>query len=234
MTTVADIRDGWSAEQIRAAERPLLDAGEPLMRRAAAALAAVVREQLSEPGGRVVLLAGSGNNGGDGLFAAAELARDGVAVTIVPTGSRLHDAGLTAAVEAGAEFDRAAAAHPRDWVDSVGPDALLLDAMLGIGAPAAGLRGAAHDVASALLPRVTERDAQRLRVVAVDVPSGIGVDDGAAPDDGVLLPATITVTFGAMKAGLLRQPGASLAGEVRLIDLGLAPHLRGSPLVRVS
>ncbi|GAB3406140.1 hypothetical protein GCM10027515_20360 [Schumannella luteola] len=226
------IRDGWSAEQIRAAERPLLDAGVPLMRQAASALAAVVRDELSEPGGRVVLLAGSGNNGGDGLFAAAELCRDGVPVTIVPTGSRLHEAGLTAAVEAGAELDRAAAAHPARFVDSLGPAALIVDAMVGIGASEPGLRGAAHALATALLPRVTERDAQRLRVVAVDVPSGIGVDDGTAPDDGVLLPATVTVTFGAMKAGLLRSPAAALAGSVRLVDLGLSPHLSGDPLVR--
>ncbi|TPW76665.1 NAD(P)H-hydrate epimerase [Schumannella soli] len=203
------------------------------MHQAASALAAVVRDELSEPGGRVVLLAGSGNNGGDGLFAAAELCRDGVPVTIVPTGSRLHDAGLTAAVEAGAELDRSAAAHPARFVATLGPATLIVDAMVGIGAGAPGLRGAAHDVAAALLPRVVERDRQRLRVIAVDVPSGIGVDDGAAPDDGVLLPATVTVTFGAMKAGLLRPPAAALAGVVRLVDLGLGPHLQGVPLVRL-
>jgi NAD(P)H-hydrate repair Nnr-like enzyme with NAD(P)H-hydrate epimerase domain len=62
------------------------------------------------------------------------------------------------------------------------------------------------------------------RVVAVDIPSGIHPDDGSVPDPAVL-PATITVTFGGMKAGLLRGAAAGLAGEVRLIDIGIGAEL---------
>jgi NAD(P)H-hydrate epimerase len=64
---------GYSAAQVRAAEAPHLAAGEPLMRRAAAALAAAVRRAASAadaPAGPVLVLAGSGDNGGDALFAA--------------------------------------------------------------------------------------------------------------------------------------------------------------------
>ncbi|MPV50764.1 bifunctional ADP-dependent (S)-NAD(P)H-hydrate dehydratase/NAD(P)H-hydrate epimerase [Pseudactinotalea sp. HY160] len=71
----------YAAEHVRAAEAPLLAAGVPLMRRAAAALAETVRAELP-PGTGVLVIAGRGNNGGDGLFAAAELARAGIAVTV--------------------------------------------------------------------------------------------------------------------------------------------------------
>ena len=64
--------------QVRAAEAPLLAAGEPLMRRAAAALAAIVREELADAvNPRILVLVGSGDNGGDAMFAAALLARGG-------------------------------------------------------------------------------------------------------------------------------------------------------------
>ena len=78
---------GYSAAQVRAAEAPHLAAGEPLMLRAAAALAEVIRRESARSdaaGGPVVLLVGSGDNGGDALFAGAELAGDGMAVTAIP------------------------------------------------------------------------------------------------------------------------------------------------------
>src|SRR5690606_18096418 len=70
-------RRGYSAAQVRAAERPLLEAGEPLMRLAAAALAAEVRGFAPQ---RVLVLVGAGDNGGDALHASAELAADGADV----------------------------------------------------------------------------------------------------------------------------------------------------------
>ena len=97
---------GYSSDQVRAAERPLLDDGAPLMQRAAAGLAAEVRRLLAErdlaSGGRVLLLVGSGDNGGDTLHAGAELAHGGAEVTFVQTGLHLHLAGIQAARAAGA------------------------------------------------------------------------------------------------------------------------------------
>jgi NAD(P)H-hydrate repair Nnr-like enzyme with NAD(P)H-hydrate epimerase domain len=62
------------------------------------------------------------------------------------------------------------------------------------------------------------------------VPSGIGADDGSVPDP-MVLPAAVTVTFGAVKAGLLLPPAAGLAGRIRLVEVGL--DLDGvEPLVR--
>ncbi|HWT32265.1 MAG TPA: NAD(P)H-hydrate epimerase, partial [Microbacterium sp.] len=71
----------------------------------------------------------------------------------------------------------------------------------------------ARDAVAALLPAAP-------RVVAVDLPSGLDPDDGAS--DGVVLPATITVTFGAAKAGLSRGDGPRLSGRIVLVELGLA------------
>ncbi|WIB37106.1 NAD(P)H-hydrate epimerase [Curtobacterium sp. MCJR17_043] len=60
--------------------------------------------------------------------------------------------------------------------------------------------------------------------MAVDVPSGIDVDTGGIADDHVLH-ADVTVTFGGVKAGLLRGPAATLAGRIELVDVGIGAGL---------
>lgn len=221
---------GYSAAQVRAAEAPHLAAGEPLMRRAAAALASRIRHLLGDPDARrgpVVLLVGAGDNGGDALFAGAELAAEGVDVVGVPTAERMHAAGRAAAVAAGVRFvelgDPAAAAA------AVESAAVVVDGILGTGTSSApALRGPARELVAMAIPVVARR---RTPVVAVDLPSGIHPDDGTVPDPTVL-PATLTVTFGAVKAGLLRAPGAGYAGRVELVDLGLGDELAGmTPLI---
>lgn len=244
--------DGYSAEQIRAAEAPHLAAGEPLMRRAAAGLAEEIRAALHERGpeatpalapaglwstdsadrGRVLLLVGSGNNGGDALFAGAELAAEGVDVAIVLTGSRTHEGGLSAALNAGAHVE------PTDPVDAdrlarlAGESDVIVDGILGIGTSASpALRGTAREIVAAIVP-VTRAPARPI-VVAVDIPSGISPDDGGVPDP-LVLPADVTVTFGGLKAGLLLPPASALAGRARLIDIGLGSELAEmEPLVRL-
>ena len=212
------------AAQVRAAEKPLLDAGEPLMRRASGALARIARAELGERGGRVLVLAGSGDNGGDALFAGAQLAGEGVAVGGVgptprgPEAARAPAASRAAAVRAGA--------RPVEAPDALGAASgydLVLDGILGIGAsPSAALRGSARSVVEALLPAVL---GGRPRAIAVDVPSGLQPDDGSS--DGVVLPAAVTVTFGAAKAGLFAGNGPELAGRVVLVDIGLEAGLAG-------
>ena len=205
---------GYSADQVRAAEAPLLAAGIPLMARAATGLAGLIRGMRPE---RVLLLVGSGDNGGDALFAGAELAAEGIPVSILRTGDRVHEAGLAAALASGA-----------DLVEVL-PDRLdvVVDGILGIGAGAGtALRGRARAAVDAVLARP-----RHPRVVAVDIPSGVEPDSGSVADS-VVLPAEVTVTFGAVKAGLLRSRGAELAGRVELVEIGL--DLTGAvPLVEV-
>ena len=206
----------YAAAQVRAAERPLLDAGEPLMRRAASALASVMRRELADAvGPRILVLAGSGDNGGDALFAAAGIG-DVAQIDVHLMSDRRHEAGLSAALAAGARLIDADAA-----VDRISRYALVVDGILGIGAsPDPALRGAAREVVSRLLAAGGDR---MPRTIAVDLPSGLHPDTGAADD--VVLPAAMTVTFGAVKAGLATGRGLELAGDIVLVDLGLGPGL---------
>ena len=216
----------YTATQMREAEAPFLAAGVPLMERASAALAeetsALLRERGGVPGARVLVLAGAGNNGGDALQAAALLAAQRAQVTIVPTSAQLHVGGLTAALAAGA------ALLPLDETDAVlaqaaQGSAVILDGILGTGTSAdPALRGRAREVVAAILPALHGNGSPL--VVAVDVPSGIGVDDGSVPNLTVLS-ADLTVTFGGCKVGLLREPAASLAGRIVVADIGIGDEL---------
>ncbi|GAA1714917.1 bifunctional ADP-dependent NAD(P)H-hydrate dehydratase/NAD(P)H-hydrate epimerase [Isoptericola hypogeus] len=223
----------WSAADVRAAEEPLLVAGVPLMERASFALATVVAGDLrarrrSVRGAGVALLVGAGNNGGDALHAGAVLAGRGAAVTAVLTSERFHAGGRAALTRAGGRVVELFVAPDRlgAVVRDVAASDGVLDGLVGIGARGP-LRGPAADLVTALRRAAGETGAAPW-VVAVDVPSGIGVDDGAVA--GPVLPADRTVTFGCAKPGLLLPPAALLAGEVSAVDLGLG--LEGAPAVR--
>lgn len=253
--------DGYGGDQIRAAERPHLDAGEPLMQRAADGLARIVGDLLDDPAvrpvdgpGSVLVLAGSGDNGGDALFAGARLAAAGRRVAVLRVGSRVHEAGLAAALDAGArlldgpsgtsgpnaggaaDILRAAGRSDGERLADVATEAaleadLVLDGILGIGVHGANaLRSPAREVVDAI--RELARDQRAPFVVAVDVPSGIDVDTGGVADDHVLH-ADVTVTFGGVKAGLLTGPAATLAGRIELVDVGIGADLATTePLIR--
>jgi hydroxyethylthiazole kinase-like uncharacterized protein yjeF len=225
--------NGYTADQVRAAEAPLLAAGVPLMARAAAALAREVRVLLPDAGGRVLVLAGSGDNGGDALYAGAELAVGGADVTIIQAGSRVHEPALAAALAAGADRrnleDAARLAAEADVV---------VDGILGTGTSAnPALRGGARDVVDAIVPVLGAPG--HPFVVAVDIPSGINPNDGSVPpssasETGAVLPADLTVTFGGHKAGSLIPPASRLTGRVVLVDIGLGPELaKVKPVIRV-
>jgi len=221
---------GYTAAQIRAAEAPLLAAGVPLMQRASAALAREVRALLGHDDARVLLLVGSGNNGADALYAGAILAEGGADVTIVRTGDRVHAAALESALAAGAHDPGAGGPTPAEVAGLAASVDLVVDGILGTGTGAnPALRGRGRELVAAVLAAGATAP-----VVAVDIPSGIGPDDGSVPDPCVLR-ATLTVTFGGYKAGLLLDPARGYAGEVRLIDIGLGEELAEvEPVLRVE
>lgn len=206
----------FPAADVRAAEQPLLAAlpEGTLMQRAATGLATVSLRLLgSAYGRRVTLLVGTGDNGGDALFAGALLARRGVRVTAVLLDPvRGHPAGLAALRRAGG---RAVPAGAPEVATLVGRADLVLDGMLGIGGRG-GLRSGAAELARAAADGAGV-------TVAVDVPSGVDADTGAV--EGAAFPAQHTVTFGAVKPGLVVGEGRGYAGEVHLVDIGLGPHL---------
>jgi hydroxyethylthiazole kinase-like uncharacterized protein yjeF len=206
----------YTAEEIRAAEEPLLaaTADGALMQRAAAGLASVCGRLLGAVyGRRVVLLVGTGNNGGDALLAGARLAERGARVTAVLLDpDRAHAAGLSALGRSGGRV--VPAGHPAAQ-SLIGRADLVLDGMLGIGGRG-GLRPDAVDLTQAAA------DGAGI-TVAVDVPSGIDASTGEV--DGVAFPALHTVTFGAVKRGLVVGEGRGCAGQLHLVDIGLGPHL---------
>ena len=199
------MRHYYSADAIREAEAPLL-ASLPdgaLMARAAYGLAtAIIGELIARTGGvvgrRVCAVVGSGDNGGDALWAATFLRRRGVAAdAILLKPDRTHQKGLAAFRQAGGRI-----------VDSVAATTdLVIDGVVGISG-SGPLRPDAADVFAAV-------DAKAIPVVAVDIPSGIDGATGAIT--GPAVHAALTVTFGGLK------PAHALAdcGRVKLIDIGL-------------
>jgi hydroxyethylthiazole kinase-like uncharacterized protein yjeF len=208
------VRGLFTAAEIRGAEQPVLDATPEgaLMQRAATGLATVCLRLLGAAyGRRVTLLVGTGNNGGDALFAGAHLAGRGARVTaVLLDAERAHPAGLAALRRAGGRVTEAGS--PDTGLDRA---ELVVDGMLGIGGRG-GLRADAAALARAAAegPGVT---------VAVDVPSGVDADTGAV--QGTAFPALHTVTFGAVKLGLVVGEGRGYAGQVHLVDIGLDPCL---------
>ena len=93
------------------------------------------------------------------------------------------------------------------------------------GAPA--LRGPARELVAAVRAAAGAASAPRPLVVAVDIPSGIDPDDGGVPDPEAVLPADLTVTFIGIKAGLLLEPAAGVAGKVWLEPIGASQALLG-------
>lgn len=191
-------------DSVRAAEAPLL-ASLPdgaLMRRAAYGLARVCAEELATrtggtAGRRVTLLVGSGDNGGDALFAGAFLRRRGVAVeAVLLAPDRAHVAGLRALRRAGG---RVVTAPSR-------PD-LVIDGIVGISA-----RGALRPEAADLVAGITAP------IVAADTPSGVDVRTGVV--HGPAVTAAVTVAFGALKPVHALAPAR--CGRIELIDIGLA------------
>ncbi|QUW80162.1 NAD(P)H-hydrate dehydratase [Streptomyces mirabilis] len=204
------MRTAYSVETVRAAERELM-ARLPegaLMQRAAAGLAAACADLLGRVyAGRVVLLVGSGDNGGDALYAGARLARRGAGVTAVLLApERTHGAGLAALRRAGGTVAGSGAAE-----ELILRADLVVDGIVGIGGKG-GLRSEA-------VPLAEYAADSRAAVVAVDLPSGIEADTGEVR--GTAVRADLTVTFGTHKPGLLIDPGREYAGSVRLVDIGL-------------
>ncbi|MDR0625785.1 MAG: hypothetical protein LBG11_00770, partial [Bifidobacteriaceae bacterium] len=234
----------FTAAQISAAEKVVMERqpeGELMARAAQAAANTILRELRKRrgkaAGGSVVLLLGTGNNGGDALFAGTQLASRGVAVTGVAVGNRVHSAGRSAFEQAGGRLLTMADGGPGTYspieqvADLAAGSDVIVDALLGIGSrgPLSGQAAALVTtliVEAGLDAPLRYRRRTRPIVVAIDLPSGVGVDDGAV--GGQVLPADITVTFGAYKPAALLPPASRLFGAIELIDIGLMEPLVAS------
>lgn len=227
----------YTGTQIRAAEQPLLAAGmgAGLMHRASYGLANAIVHDLQARGSRlygasVAVLAGKGNNGGDGLFAASFLAARGMRTTAVLTAGTSHPEALAAFERAGGRVHSLTESNASQLAAEMARADVVIDAVLGTGAQG-GLRGSAAALVAALSDARHTSGGPGL-VVACDIPSGVDADTGEAHEP--VLSADVTVTFGAAKVGLLSDPGADHAGRVHVVPIGIEEHLPWPSLRRLE
>ena len=170
---------------------------------------------------RIVVLAGPGNNGGDGLVAARHLREWGGDVSVYLLKGRDHKdpvfAPLAEAKVPATTAEEDGKAGYKRLEELLGGAELVLDALLGTGR-ARPIEGALAEV----LERLQAARDRTLppRLLAVDVPTGLDADTGAA--DPRCVAADATVALGYSKVGLHVLPGAQLAGRVEVVDIGIA------------
>ena len=214
----------YDAAQMRAIDAWAIDErGIPsleLMERAGAAVADEAA-RLAPGGGLIAIVAGKGNNGGDGLVAARLLRERGREVDVLLVG---HAAALSG--DALANLERLPGPPPAALSRGIAPGtALAVDALLGTGssgAPRGEIAAAIEALAGCGAP-----------VLAVDVPSGVDASTGEVAGDAVT--AVATATFHAAKPGLWIEPGRGHAGRVAVFDIGIpagAPVAAEAGLIR--
>ncbi len=218
---------GYSASAVRNAEAPYLAADVPLMERAAFALARVALQELRRRGpvraARAVVLAGRGNNGADGILAAASLVRRGVQVTVVPVFGTAPQFTIDRIEALGGRV--LVPTDDQELLDALRRADLIFDAMIGTGSDARpALRSPARELIVEL-KRHWGTGGTRPVVIAVDLPSGVDATTGEVSVPEAVLSADVTVTFAAAKAGLLCDPAAGFTGRLVAIDIGIDDEL---------
>ena len=200
--------------------------GVALMSKAAGHIAAAAMERLS-PGGRAAVFCGTGNNGGDGIGAAAYLMDKGVSVRVFLVGNAeklTPDAkemlkyldSLGGSLE---HFD----ASP-ELLRHLGDCDVVIDAIFGT-----GLNSEIRGDALLAINLINDSGAH---VIAADMPSGVNADTGAVM--GVAVMASTTVTFTMAKQGQFVEPGSIHCGEVRVCDIGIPSEIVDGAVSHVS
>lgn len=210
-----------TAAQTRRLEAAAVAAGATwpgLMADAGARMARIALELLGDAKGLAIVLAGPGNNGGDGLVIARHLHEAGVPVLVSlwrrgakPEDWPLHDVRERGIREIDASDDPEQNTLRRELKDA----ALVVDALLGI--------GLARPLDAQLCAIVTAVNEAGRPVLAVDIPTGIQSDTGAIM--GCAVRATRTAAAGILKPGQLFAPGADYAGRIDVVDIGLPDRL---------
>ncbi|MBI4279755.1 MAG: NAD(P)H-hydrate dehydratase [Armatimonadetes bacterium] len=219
-----------SAAQMAALDRRAIEEfgipGLDLMERAGIAVARLANVmRAGARRGPVIVLAGKGNNGGDGFVAARHLNAGGIETAVWLLGRPEEVKG-----DARAMLDRMAGAgialhvveDASDLRDRFASAVLIVDALFGTGfrGPARGAAAQAIEAANAAGPPI----------LAVDVPSGVDADTGQV--EGPCVRAAATVTMALPKVGLLIYPGAEHAGRVYVSDIGFPPAVLDDPAVQ--
>ena len=216
MTAKASPHEPQLRPVYRTAEIRLLEehhAGDDLMERAGEAAAAVATAMLASRSGPVVVLAGPGNNGGDGFVMARMLRAafhdvvvvfSGDAARLPPDAARAHAAFVAAGGSTRGDLPLAA-------------PALIVDALFGLGFD--------RTLPEAQAQLVRWANAQPAPTLALDIPTGLRADTGIATAPAIR--ADATATFIGLKPGLLTAEGPDLCGSVSVHELGIDTRARG-------
>jgi ADP-dependent NAD(P)H-hydrate dehydratase / NAD(P)H-hydrate epimerase len=232
------LRERWSgaatrgaigAEQMTGADLRAQAMGVPgkrLMEQAGAAVGAAVKA-LAEATGRwgkgpVLILAGPGNNGGDGLVAARWLGQAGTDVAVVLVSTSPRPTSPDAArnwdrLDRDPRVQRLLAGSPRELGmlgQDVSKSSIVVDALLGT-----GVRGELRDPIRSAVELIAKARAAGVPIVAVDTPTAVDLSSGD-PSEPVVQ-ADLTVTFHRPKTGLRTRRGAALAGKVLVAPIGI-------------
>jgi ADP-dependent NAD(P)H-hydrate dehydratase / NAD(P)H-hydrate epimerase len=214
-----------TAELMRNLDRRTIeDVGLPslvLMENAGRSTYQILRREFPHLPGPIIVLAGRGNNGGDGFVVARYLAHAGFAVTVLLLASRDQVQGdalvnLKILDEIGVEVEEVLG---EDQLSSVthrlSRAALVVDALLGT-----GLNSPVRGLLAQVIARVNQ---VRPPVLAVDIPSGLSADTGEPL--GAAVEAEVTVTYGYPKIGQILPPGRDFVGRLWQVDISIPPNL---------
>jgi ADP-dependent NAD(P)H-hydrate dehydratase / NAD(P)H-hydrate epimerase len=220
------------AEAMSGADRRAQAVGVPsarLMEHAGTAVAAAVRalavDQDRWGRGPILVLAGPGNNGGDGFVAARRLARVGANVVVALIAQEARPKGFDAArnwdrLEGDHRVTRVHASVARDVAilgQGIEKASVVVDALLGT-----GVRGTLREPIRSAVEAIRRAREAGIPVVAVDTPTAVDLSSGE-PSDPVVR-ADLTVTFHRPKTGLLARRGRALAGRVLVAPIGIPPE----------
>jgi len=204
--------------------------GHELMERAGAAMADGVlqfldnsAEALQQTGGawgRVLILCGKGNNGGDGLVVARFLSKAGLSVAVMMMADRCDLSADTCRnydlLPSGVDVLHPARNH---WVGAIGPlldeADVVVDSIFGT--------GITPPLRPPFVELISTINDSGVPSVALDIPSGVDGNDGRV--DPVALAADLTITVGLPKRGLLLAPGRDFSGEIQVVDIGFPKEI---------
>ncbi len=181
-----------------------------LMERAAQSCVKVIQEEDLDLS-RVLIVCGTGNNGGDGLAIARMLAKEGISVSVLLAGNADHM--TEEARHQGILLSEAGVTPVKEWQEE--DYTLVVDALFGV--------GLSRDVEGEYAEIIEKMNACDCAKLAVDIPSGISADTGAVL--GCAFQADLTVTMQEIKRGLLVFPGQSYAGRIIPVDIGIDTSL---------
>ena len=222
-----------TAQEIRQIDRQTIEhvgiPGAVLMEHAGTAVVRGIREHFPECQ-RIAVIVGKGNNGGDGLVIARQLAHAGQPIQIFlvsPPESFAGDALTNLQIAQNLDLPITSVLSEDELKgakNQIASADLIVDSIFGT-----GLRGGVHGFIGEIIRCINETGKP---VVAIDLPSGLAADTGIA--EGECIQATYTVTMGLPKRGNLIHPGATFTGELEVADIGFPPSVIDAQDIQIN